>query len=204
MSIRGCLVIAVEGTQASGKTTLAHGLVSAFSEAGRVVSFVAEPARASPFVEEVVFLGRGEFDIFTEVDLLGAQLSQQLRAARHSEILICDKTILNVLAYTKELLVAADIPSSLGPVIPAMRIFAQAWSKVYDLVFMCNDEFGESGDAHRAKVMGRQADVARTLRAECQAASLNLLEIPSGLSTDRRVAFCRPHVMKQVERVCGE
>ena len=43
--------------------------------------------------------GRGRFDLETEADLFGAQLSAQLRAARQHTMIICNKTIANVLAY---------------------------------------------------------------------------------------------------------
>jgi hypothetical protein len=48
------------------------------------VTTVEEPARGSPFIEDVVVHGKGQFDLVTEVDLFAAQLSAQLRAARCS------------------------------------------------------------------------------------------------------------------------
>jgi hypothetical protein len=44
------------------------------------VTTVEEPARSSPFIEDVVVHGKGQFDLVTEVDLFAAQLSAQLRA----------------------------------------------------------------------------------------------------------------------------
>ena len=75
-------MIAVEGTHASGKTTLTHALAAHYREQGIHVATVEEPARHSPFVEEIVVHGKGCFDLETEVDLFAAQLSAQLRAAR--------------------------------------------------------------------------------------------------------------------------
>ncbi len=46
------------------------------------VTTVEEPARGSPFIEDVVVHAKGQFDLVTEVDLFAAQLSAQLRAAR--------------------------------------------------------------------------------------------------------------------------
>jgi len=79
--MRKCAVLAVEGTHASGKTTLTHTLAAHYREQGIHVATVEEPARRSPF-EEIVVHGRGQFDLETEADLFGAQLSAQLRAAR--------------------------------------------------------------------------------------------------------------------------
>ena len=97
--MRDCTVLAIEGTHASGKTTLTHALAAYYRERGIHVATVEEPARHSPFIEEIVVHGRGQFDLETEADLFGAQLSAQLRAARQHTMIICDKTIANVLAY---------------------------------------------------------------------------------------------------------
>ena len=97
--LRDCVVIAVEGTHASGKTTLTHALAAYYRERGIHVATVEEPARHSPFIEEIVVHGKGRFDLECEADLFAAQLSAQLRAARQHTMIICDKTIANVLAY---------------------------------------------------------------------------------------------------------
>ena len=41
---------------------------------------VEEPARRSPFIEEIAVHNKAAFDLETEVDLFAAQLSAQLRA----------------------------------------------------------------------------------------------------------------------------
>ena len=97
--LRDCIMIAVEGTHASGKTTLTHALAAYYRERGIHVATVEEPARHSPFIEEIVVHGKGTFDLETEVDLFGAMLSAQLRAARQHTMIIADKTIANVMAY---------------------------------------------------------------------------------------------------------
>src|SRR5690242_18457176 len=83
MPIRDCKVIAVEGTHASGKTTLMHALTGYYRERGVHATCIDEPARSSPFMEEIVLHGKGEFDLITELDTFAQQLSSQLRAARH-------------------------------------------------------------------------------------------------------------------------
>lgn len=106
MTVRDCVVVAVEGTHASGKTTLVHALAAHYRARGALVDCAAEPARTSPFIEETVIYGKGAFDLVTEVDLFAAQLTATLRAARHQHLLICDKTIVNVLAYARMVLPA--------------------------------------------------------------------------------------------------
>ena len=83
VAVRDCLLVAIEGTHASGKTTLIHALVAHYRARGVLVDCTGEPARTSPLIEEIVIHGRGSFDLPTEVDLFAAQLTEQLRAARH-------------------------------------------------------------------------------------------------------------------------
>ena len=59
--LRDCIMIAVEGTHASGKTTLTHALAAYYREQGIHVATVEEPARHSPFIEEIVVHGKGTF-----------------------------------------------------------------------------------------------------------------------------------------------
>jgi len=59
MSVRGCVVVAIEGTHASGKTTLVHALTALYRARGVLVDCTGEPARTSPFIEETVIHGKG-------------------------------------------------------------------------------------------------------------------------------------------------
>ena len=121
-------MLAIEGTHASGKTTLTHALAAYYRERGIHVATVEEPARHSPFIEEIVVHGKGEFDLETEVDLFAAQLSAQLRAARQHTMIIADKTIANVMAYAW--LVLQTPPGSReAAVLDAMKAFCEAWAR---------------------------------------------------------------------------
>src|SRR4030088_3327825 len=120
-------VLAVEGTHASGKTTLTHALAAYYREQGIHVATVEEPARHAPFIEEIVGHGHGQSDLEAEADLFGAQLSAQLRAARQHTMIICDKTIANVLAYAW-LLLPPPPRSPEAAVLNAMEAFCRAWA----------------------------------------------------------------------------
>ncbi|WP_433145192.1 AAA family ATPase [Actinomadura nitritigenes] len=186
MPIRDCTVIAVEGTHATGKTTLVHALTSHYRERGVHVTCTGEPARVSPFMEEIVLHGVGDFDVVAELDALGAQLTAQLRAARHHQLLICDKTLVNVVAYARMLL-----PPAARPVLEAMTHLCHATAPLYDVVLYTNDTFSphQHGDRFRDKVASQQAELDELLRAELAAADLKPIVIPSGLSTSRRVEW---------------
>jgi predicted ATPase len=188
MALRECAVIAIEGTHASGKTTLVHALTAAYRQRGVHVACMEEVARFSPFIEEIVIHGRGTFDLATEVDLFAAQLTSQLRTSRHHALLICDKTVVNVLAYARLVLDAAP-GSQEGAVVAAMEAFCRAWVPVYDAVFYCVDHFGaeEGGDPFRAKVLDLQDATDQALRDACAGTGVSLIELPRGLTVAERV-----------------
>jgi nicotinamide riboside kinase len=186
MSIRDCIVIAVEGTHASGKTTLIHALTSYYREQGVHATCTGEPARSSPFMEEIVLHGVGEFDLIAELDAFAQQLTSQLRAARHHGLLIADKTPLNVVAYARLLLPAQD-----RPVVDAMLQLCIATSTLYDAVLYTSDTYSpnQPGDAWCAKVADQQAQVDRILRGLAAQAGIALIDVPRGLTTTERVSW---------------
>ncbi len=186
--LRECVVIAIEGTHASGKTTLTHALVAHYRERGIHVTTVEEPARHSPFIEEIVVHGKGAFDLETEADLFAAQLSAQLRAARQHSMIVCDKTIANVLAYAR---LAADV-------LAAMEAFCRAWAGTYDAVFYCCDQFSQqqAGDPYRAKVLDLQPAADRVVRSTCATVGQRVIDIPPNMTTGQRVQWIAGQVTK--------
>jgi predicted ATPase len=195
--MRDCTVLAVEGTHASGKTTLTHALAAYYREQGIHVATVEEPARHSPFIEEIVVHGRGQFDLETEADLFGAQLSAQLRAARQHSMIIADKTIANVLAYAW-LVLPAPPGSREAAVLSAMEAFCRAWAPVYDVVFYCCDTYAQeqAGDPYRAKVLDLQSAADRVVRQTCATVGQHIIDIPPGMTTAERVAWIAARMNK--------
>lgn len=195
--MRDCAVLAIEGTHASGKTTLAYALTAHYREQGIHVATVEEPARHSPFIEEIVVHGRGQFDLETEADLFGAQLSAQLRAARQHSMIICDKTIANVLAYAR-LVLDAPADGREAEVLAAMESFCRAWAPAYDAVFYCCDNYTQqqTGDPYRAKVLGLQSAADRVVRQTCAAAGQHVIDIPPGMTTAERVNWISSQVSR--------
>ena len=195
--LRDCVVIAVEGTHASGKTTLTHALAAHYREAGIHVATVEEPARHSPFVGEIVVHDKGQFDLEAEVDLFAAQLSAQLRAARQHTMIICDKTIANVLAYAR---IALEAPprSHAAATLDAMTVFCRAWAGAYDAVFYCCDRFSQhqQGEPHRTKMLDLQFAANRVVRSTCASVGQKVIDIPPGMTTDERVRWVADRLAK--------
>jgi predicted ATPase len=195
--MRNCTVLAVEGTHASGKTTLTHALAAHYREQGIHVATVEEPARHSPFIEEIVVHGKGHFDLETEADLFAAQLSAQLRAARQHSMIIADKTIANVLAYAR-IVLPAPPGSRQAAVLTAMEGFCRAWAPLYDVVFYCCDTYAQeqAGDPYRAKVLDLQSAADRAVRQTCAATGQRIIDIPPGMTTAERVTWVTARAAK--------
>lgn len=90
MPIRDCAVIAIDGTQAAGKTALVHALTAHFREHSVNVACTGEPARESPYLETIVLHGTGTFDLPAALGLFALQLTTPLRAARNQRLLITE------------------------------------------------------------------------------------------------------------------
>lgn len=188
MTIRDCQTIAIDGTHASGKTTLIHALTAHYRRQGVNVAAMGEPARSSPFMEEIVIHNSGTFDLAAEIDVFAAHLQLQLRTARNHQLLIADKTIINVLAYARMLLDIAP-GSHDAMVLDAMERFCQAWAPTYDLVFFTHDHYNQPSDAFRTKVAGLQDTAATTLRDLYDQLDVAVIDVPLGLETDQRVEW---------------
>jgi predicted ATPase len=194
VSLRGCTVLAVEGTHAAGKTTLVHALAAAYGARGVHVGTVEEPARSSPYIDDIVIHRRGDFDLATEVDLFAAQLLAQTRGARNRELLIADKTIANVLGYAR-LVLSAPPGSHEAAVLSALEHFCRAWAPVYDAVFISNDQYPlPPSDPYRGRVTDLQTAAHHAVRAACQQTGQRLIDIPARLDLHARVAWIASRV----------
>jgi AAA domain len=190
MPVRDCTVLAVEGTQAAGKTTLVHALTAHYRELGIHVACTEEAARVSPYMDDIVLRDAGAFDLTAELDLYAAQLAAQLRAARNYALLITDKTVMNVTAYARLVLDTSDARTA--AVLSALETLSAAWAPgAYDAVIYASDHFGQAsgGDRYRSKVLGLQTAVGQGVRQACTATGVRMLDLPAGLDTPARVQW---------------
>ena len=104
MTIMNCRLIAIEGAHCTGKSTLVHAITARYKSRNVHAASFTEVARASAFVEQVVIHGKGCFDITAELQLLAAQIAQEQLLARYHQLLICDRSVANVLGYSRILL----------------------------------------------------------------------------------------------------
>jgi len=190
MTLRATKLIAFDGTHASGKTTLLYAVAAGLRRQGVHVGLLGEPARQSPFVDDVVIHKSGDFDMLLELDLFAAQITNCVRGARSYDVVLADKTLTNVLAYCR--MVVAIQPDTWDErIVEAMEMFCRAWGTAYDAVFYCQDFYGVSqpGDAYRSKVAHLQVKADELVRAEYAALNQPLTLIPRSLDVDERASW---------------
>ncbi|PPT14777.1 AAA family ATPase [Streptomyces cinnamoneus] len=202
MPIRDCTVVAIEGTQAAGKTTLVHALTAYFREQGVNVACTGEPARVSPFMEEIVLHRKGEFDLVAELDLFAAQFTTPMRDARNHRLLITDKTPANVLAYARLVLDQED--PQIRAVLRSMESLCRSWMPLaYDAVVHCRDHFDQQagGDRFREKVLTLQGAAETAVYEAISDTGVPVLDLPPGLTTQARVEWIAKHLYEAGIRV---
>ncbi|MFD7598478.1 AAA family ATPase [Kitasatospora sp. NPDC059812] len=195
MPIRECKVVAVEGTAAAGKTTLVHALAAYYREQGVNVAATGEPARVSPFMEEIVLHGKGEFDLTVELDTFAAQLTTTMRTARNHSLLITDKTPANVLAYARIVLDQDD--PQVRAVLRSMESLCKAWMPItYSAVVHCRDHYDQEvgGDQFRGKVLDLQSAAETAVYEAIRATNVPIFDLPQGLTTQARVEWIAKHL----------
>ncbi|HEX3960603.1 MAG TPA: AAA family ATPase [Trebonia sp.] len=196
MGMSGCTVIAIEGAHGTGKSTLAHAILTHYKTRNVNAGLVAETARRSPFIEDVVIHGKGPLSLEAEIQLFAAHISEEQLAARHHEIMISDKTIANVIGYAR-LLVAET--SGADALIKAMTNFAMTYSRYYDAVFYLSDMYDPAltRDPFRPVDHRFQVDADRYIRGACEEVGLSLYKVPTGLTIQDQVNW----VSEMIDRV---
>ncbi|MGW3232484.1 AAA family ATPase [Kitasatospora sp. NPDC001095] len=195
MPIRDCTVVAIEGTAAAGKTTLVHALTAHYREQGVNVAATGEPARVSPYLEEIVLHNKGNFDLTAEVDAFAAQLTTTMRAARNHRLLITDKTPANVLAYARLVLDQED--PQIRAVLRSIESLCNSWMPLaYEVVIHCRDHYDQEagGDRFRGRVLHLQNETETAVYEAIQAANVPILDLPQGLTTQARVEWIAKHL----------
>jgi predicted ATPase len=195
--LRDCVVLAVEGTYGSGKTTLARALATHYSERGIKTSAVEEPWRCGSIIEDIAAHGATGLDVEAVTGLFAAQLSAQLQAAREHRVIVCDTTVANVLARAW---LALETPprSRAAATLAAMEAFCRAWASAYDAVFYCCDWFSrpDADGLIWAVMPGTQPAADRVIRSTCATVGQKVIDIPPSMTTARRVDWITAQVTR--------
>ncbi len=198
VTMSGCAVVALEGSHGTGKSTLAHALVTLYKTRSVNAALVAETARRSPFVETAVIHGVGGFSMEAELQLFGAHMAEEQLSARHHELVICDKTIANIVGYAK--LLASEQGRS-AKLLASMSGLAGAYSPFYDLVIYMSELYdpARTKDPYRPKDRDFQRSADRYIRAACEDAGMTLTELPRDLDFQSQVLW----TAEQIDGILG-
>ncbi len=144
---------AIVGTHNSGKTTLCHEVTSRLMRRGVPVSYAPEPSRTSRF------LAAGTRDLKTQLDIFVRTVSTELEAARGRKIVVCDRSLVDVLAYTDFMEERPSLEEKLTR--EAMHAFADKYLLTYRLFFkVCwSFDMDDSSDPLRIDGSAFQADI---------------------------------------------
>jgi len=197
--IKGKILIAFDGTHASGKTTLKYLIASKLKERGFNCVVLPEPARNSALVDDVVLRNKGKFDIPLEVDLIMNHISQCIRGARDGDIILSDRTPVNVIAYTQLLIESSD-EMEIG-LLERCDSLVGKWIEFYDLVFYCQDFYQAdiTKDNLRSKVVGIQSEVDSETRNQYKRFGFDLQYIPRGFSSEEKANFVMEIMQRKLD-----
>ena len=192
----GCTVVALEGAHGTGKSTLAHALVAHYKARSVNAGLVPETARRSAFVEEIVIHGSGVFGMEAELQLFAAHIAEEQLAARHHELIVCDKTLANVVGYAR--LLTSNLHES-ADILQAMAGLVAIYSSYYDNVFYMSEMYDPAitKDPYRPVDRRFQIDADQYIRRACEDAGMRLTDLPRGLTMEAQVAW----VSKEIDKV---
>jgi nicotinamide riboside kinase len=136
--------IAFVGSHGVGKTTLCFDLAAQLKRRGVNVDMVKEVARASPLPVN------RKTSREAQLWILATQVAEEIRAASHSDVVVCDRAALDNYAYFF-LACGRD---------PAVEKFVEMWMKTYDLLVRVpvSAEVQEDGFRDTDSVFVREID----------------------------------------------
>jgi hypothetical protein len=191
VSVGECKLIAIEGTNGTGKTTTSYALTAGLKQKYGLGSYCDESARLNPFVEDFTIYGV-PLSMHIELHLLTKTIADQIMATRHNGLVVCDKTPVSLIGYTEVLLVNEQLPDSDRRLLEAMRGLLNEWCLAYDLVFFLRDRFDPlviGSDPIRVKVTAMQNQVESAIETELRRMNVPFVDVPVGLSLESRAGW---------------
>ncbi len=143
---------AISGRDHTGKTTICHAVTARLRAAGVDAQMVDEQSRRS------VALAEGRREVPTQLDLFARTVVVELEVSRSTNVVVCDRSLVDILAYT-DLLPPDDDPTH-AAWRRAMDAFAESYLATYDAIFLPTWQLEpESLDPLRAPVRHRQDEL---------------------------------------------
>jgi len=124
--------IAIVGTHGSGKSTIISAVYSRLKKNNISVFIAPEVARSS------LFLAAKEKVPKMQMDLFGRQISNEMTNSRNCEVLLCDRSLFDILMYTK---IFFEDNDEANIYINSMTQFCKYYTKSYDYIFLTSKLF---------------------------------------------------------------
>lgn len=182
--------IAISGTHGSGKSTLISEVYSKLKKRNIRVNMTVEVARKS------IFLASNEKNADMQLDLFGKQISEEMEASRNCDLLICDRSIVDILMYTK-LFLSEDETAKLYR--RAMDGFAKEYCSTYDYVFKLSTIYNADlvKDDIRPKGEDLQIQASERIELELKNLGIGFVELPDENPADFLVDFITNKIIKE-------
>jgi thymidylate kinase len=119
--------IAIVGAHGSGKSTIITSVYSQLKKNNSRVFLAPEVARSS------LFIAANEKTPKMQMDLFGRQLSSEMTNSRNCDILLCDRSLFDILMYTR-LFFKNDKEAITYS--KSMSLFCKDYSSSYDHIFL--------------------------------------------------------------------
>jgi thymidylate kinase len=145
---------AISGRDHTGKTTICHAVTARLRAQGVDAQMVDEQSRRS------VPLAQGRREVATQLDLFARTVVVELEVSRSTQVVVCDRSLVDILAYTDLLDPDDDNPSD-AAMRAAMDAFAEHYLATYDAIFLPSWSLDTvDNDPLRAPVRHRQDELA--------------------------------------------
>jgi hypothetical protein len=198
MSIGMCQMVGIEGAHGTGKSTLALAVAAECKRRHIHAACLIERARESPFIEDTVIRNLGPVTIYGELHLLGEQIAAEQRLARHHSLVVCDKTVANVLGYARLLLGKQDDPFT-RELLERLPPMLESYARLYDRVFFLSDfyDLERTHDPFRPSDAAFQLATDEALRVACADLKLKVEFVAPGLEYEAKVRWVVERIVEE-------
>lgn len=151
--------IAIVGAHGSGKSTIISSVYSELKKDDYRVFVAPEVARSS------LYLAANEKTPKMQMDLFGRQISSEMTNSRNCDILLCDRSLFDILMYTR---IFFEEEAEGMSYADSMSSFCKAYSHSYDHIFMTSklyspelikDEIRPKNKELQEKAKGKLKDI---------------------------------------------
>jgi predicted ATPase len=137
--------IAFTGAHGTGKTTLTNAVLTELSKRGSVTASREVPRVIINMASDDEFFRRGNNSPLRQLIILVYQLIEDDEKRREAEIVVCDRTLIDHIAYTT--VQFRDVFSKVE--LDVIMSAAKRWLQTYDAIFYLPIEFRVQDDGVR-------------------------------------------------------